>query len=124
MHIKTLAQQRRQLLVKDEWGREVDNGWRFNTDPKKQWNFKETLHIFYFEIIYPYLKTNLPFPEYLSRDEDIVQYSFERFESHYSIPNFKIWVYDLVDQKCDEVLTAYKAQAVDSMEGGVYEDYC
>ena len=123
-HIKTLAQKRRQLLVKDEWGREVDNGWRLNTDPKKQWNFKETLYVFYFEILYPYLKSNLPFFEHLPKDEDIVQYSFERFESYYAVPNFRIWVYDLVDQKCDEVLTTYEAQAVDSMEGVVYEDYC
>ena len=60
----------------------------------------------------------------MPKDEDIAEYSFEKFESHYSIPNFRIWAYDLFDQKCDEVSNAYEAQAVDSMEGVVYEDYC
>ena len=80
--------------------------------------------MFYYKVLYPYLRDNLPYPEHLPKNKDIVYYSLQRFESHNDIPNFKIWVYDLIDQKCDEVLTVSEAQAVDSMDGVVYEDYC
>ena len=139
-HKNTLSQKRRQLLTKDEWGRNIDNGWRTNSCRDKHWEGKEVLHIFFHEILCTFLEESqdlgasandqdvinwsLDNYEDLPRKAEVVQWAFNVFEAYYGIPNFKIWVYDRVDEMCDEITTYTEEEDVDSMEGVVYEDYC